>query len=217
MSERGPIRDLPEEAALSLAKKWESSQNPYSHAWSHFVDHQRPLLMELACYPDSVLGTEVEKQVGKDHIIRLSHWNGADLETREGVSLAKTMLRRLRPRNLWISCECGPFSPLQRINQRSPEQRERLQEKQYRAMLQYTGAIEVANLAFKLHTEVHWELSQRCEAWELAEIQTFLSKHRMNFHPSARSPLRSQRAPFASITDTQGVSKAKRPKHKSSR
>ena len=143
VSERGPIQDLLEEAAVMLAKKWEASMNPYSTAWSQLVDNQRPLLMELACYPDSVLGTEVERQLGKDHIIRLSHWNGADLETREGVSLVKTMLRRLRPRNLWISCECGPFSPLQRINQRTPEQRERLQEKQYRAMLQYTGAIEV--------------------------------------------------------------------------
>ena len=54
-----------QEAAVMLAKKWESSMNPCSHAWSQLVEHQRPLLMELACNPDSVLG--VEKQLGKDN------------------------------------------------------------------------------------------------------------------------------------------------------
>ena len=75
----------------------------------------------LRVFPDSVLGSEVEKRYGKGSCIRISDWNGGDLETPEGVQLTKTMVKRHRPVHLWISCECGPFSPLQRINRRNPE------------------------------------------------------------------------------------------------
>ena len=84
--------------------------------------------MELACYEDSVLSGEVEKRFGVGSSIRLSDWNGANLETPEGVQFAIKMLRKHRPVHLWISCVCGPFSPLQRLNQRNPQQVEQLQD-----------------------------------------------------------------------------------------
>lgn len=168
---------LPEDMALTLARHWEPRQNPYSTAWESLVSHERPFMVELACYPDSRLSQEVERRFGKGGSIRLSEWNGANLETPEGISFAKRMIRRLRPRNLWISCECGPFSPLQRINQRTPQQTRDLEEKQRRARAQYKGAIEVAEVAFRCHTQVHWELSQRCEAWKLPEIEDFVQRH----------------------------------------
>ena len=99
-----------------------------------------------------------------------NHLNGADLEIPEGGRFAKGILRRFRPVHLWISCECGPYSPLQRINQRTAEQKSRLADKQARARLQYEGALEVAALARKLGIHVHFELSERCEAWNLPMV-----------------------------------------------
>ena len=157
-----------------LAKTWHHQRNPLSREWHSLVHHGRPLLMELACFPDSVLSSEVEKRFGTGSAIRASEWNGADLETEEGVKHAISLVRRFRPAHLWISCECGPFCPLQRLNQRSDEQCERLQEKRNRALQQYLGAMEVARVAKKLKIEVHWELSSRSEAWKLQEIQDFM-------------------------------------------
>ena len=133
--------------------------------------------MELACYEDSILGQEVERRYGKNATIRCSKWNGGDLETKEGVTHAKCMIQRFRPVHLWISCDCSPYCPLQRINQRSPQQKQRLEEKRSQVRKQYAGAIEVADFAKSLNVQVHWELAERCEAWKLAEIEEFLLRH----------------------------------------
>ena len=82
------VRVLSEDTAVFLAKGWEPRKNPLSQGWSTLTHHGRPLLMELACFPDSVLGSEVEKRYGKGSCIRISDWNGGDLETPEGVHTA---------------------------------------------------------------------------------------------------------------------------------
>ena len=87
------------------------------------------------------------------------------------------MLDVFRPVHLWISCDCAPFCPLQLLNQRTPEQQARLLEKQNKARVQYRGAMEVARHAQSLNTQIHWELSERCEAWSLPELTEFISQH----------------------------------------
>ena len=172
-------QEIPLDILKLLERSWGPRRNEFSRCWSDLVQKGRPLLCELACFHDSVLCQQVDDRFGKGSSFRLSHWNGADLETCEGVQFAKQMIRKLRPVHLWISCECGPYSPLQRINQRSEEQIARLDAKQAKARRQYMGAIEVAEEAIKLKVEVHWELSQRCEAWKLPEIVQFLDRNHM--------------------------------------
>ena len=155
---------LPDKTAQELLRSWGPHTNQYSKAWQQLVQHHRPLLMELACFENSILSEEVQKRYSTNSSIRLSNWNGADLETEEGVQFAIKMLRQRRPVHLWISCECGPYSPLQRLNQKNPQQVQQLHDKQQRVRRQYQGALRVAEEAFRLKTEVHWELSQRCEA-----------------------------------------------------
>ena len=127
--------------------------------------------MELACYPNSILSEEVERRFGKGSAIRCSDWNGCDLETEKGVSLAISILPKQKPMHLWIACECSPFCPLQRLNRGTPEKAAALEEKQRRARKQYGGAFRVAKAAKKIGTQVHWELSERCEAWKLPLIE----------------------------------------------
>lgn len=183
-SQQGPSRDvefheLSANVADMITQRWDAQRNPYSQNWQSLVHHNRPILMELACFPNSLLSTEVERVFGKGSAIRVSNWNGGDLETPEGVKHTKKMLRRFRPVHLWISCECSPYCPLQRLNRKTPEQRQRLEEKQEHARKQYQGAMEVAETAFQLGTQVHWELAERCEAWQLPMIQDFLQRYGM--------------------------------------
>ena len=167
---------VPEKVCKELSHSWDPKNNSWSTSWSHLVHNGRPLLMEVACYEDSILGCEVERRYGSGSTMRLSVWNGGGLTTPEGVQLIKRKLRQHRPVHLWLSCDCAPYCPLQRINQRSEAQIARLHEKQAYARKQYQGAIEVGIEAHRLKIEVHWELSERCEAWKLEEIQSFVQK-----------------------------------------
>ena len=135
--------------------------------------------MELACYPDSRLGQEVERRFGQGSCRRASHWNGADLTTAAGVKLAMRMVRHHHPVHLWVSTECGPFSPLQRINQRTPLQKQQLGEKREQVKKQYAGAMRVAKYAHRHGVVVRWEWSEKCEAWNLPETVAFVSDLRL--------------------------------------
>ena len=120
-----------------------------------------------------------ERRFGKGAAIRVSEWNGGNLEVPSGVHFAKQMLRKHRPVHLWISCECSPYCPLQRLNQRNECQRQCLEEKRSKARNQYSGASDVAIEAAKLGIQVHWELSERCEAWQLEVITQLIAKLEM--------------------------------------
>ena len=148
--------------------------------------------MEVACYPDSILGTEVERRFGSGSCLWLSEWNGGNLETPEGIDLILKKIKRSRPLKLWISCECSPFCPLQRLNRRTPEHRLNLSQKQDRAITQYQGAIQVAEFAFKLGVDELFELSQRCEAWNLPCIEQYLQKNELEKVSTAGCKTRDQ-------------------------
>lgn len=173
------LSTLPDESALLLARTWNTHRNPFSEQWKELITHKRPVLFELACFDDSLLGKEVESRFGVGSVIRGNHYNGCNLETSEGVQHAKKILHEYRPQHLWISCECGPYSPMQRLNRRTEEQCQQLEEKRAKARKQYQGGISVALEARKLGCEVHFELSERCEAWQLPEITDFIKKLQM--------------------------------------
>ena len=93
-------RFLSETMVAKLMREWQPQKNLYSGQ----CQHQRPFLMELACYSDSPLSGEVLHRFGARSAIRCSEWNWGDLETTQGVAHAKELIRRHRPIHLWISC-----------------------------------------------------------------------------------------------------------------
>lgn len=105
------------------------------------------MLVELACFPEHILTTEVERRFGKGSAVRVSEWNGANLETSGGAAFAKQRVCQLRPAHTTFE-------------KRTEEQRIKLEQ----AKKQYAGAIEMGEVAWSVGTEVDWELSQRCEA-----------------------------------------------------
>jgi len=133
----------------SLFKHWLPGKCPNSKVWLDLIHHKRPLLLEVACSEQSILGQEVQSRFGENQHLRCSIWNGCDLTKPSGVEACKSVIRSERPRNIWISCDCGPFSPLQHVNQRNEQQAQNLEEKRRYAIQQYRGAIQVAKYGRK--------------------------------------------------------------------
>ena len=123
-------------------------------------------LVEVCCSETSRLSAECERVFGPGSAVRLSWWNGGDIETQKGRDYVKRVVKEVRPSLVWISLECGPFSPPQHLNQRTAAQKDALQEKRRYAPLQYEGAAEIIRSSHKLGIHCVLEMSERCEGWQ---------------------------------------------------
>ena len=160
-----------------IGRNWKEHHNPFSLSWQELTHSNRIFLLEVACSETSILSQEAFKQLGSAAAQRCSLWNGYDLTTSEGRSKLKKLISQTRPVHVWISCDCGPYSPLQRLNQKTIEQKEALDKKRSYALQEYIGGIEIAEFAISRGSFVHWELSERCEAWSLPVIADFVERH----------------------------------------
>lgn len=147
-----------------------------SREWHELVQNNRLMLLEVCCSPESELVNQCKKKFGENSAERLSHWNGGDIETKQGVKLAKDIIREKRPRLVWLSPECGPYSPMQHLNCRTPEQKRNLEKKREGARNQYDGVEELAEFVDSLGLTFVIELSERCEAWSLPWFHRLQSK-----------------------------------------
>ena len=113
---------------LSLSRARDLEQKSWALAPSIFqglVAERRPVLMEVACSPESVLTKTVQQLTGdSEAAVRCSKWISCDLETAQGVRPVLQRLELERPTHCWLSPPCEPYSPLQNINARTEEQRE---------------------------------------------------------------------------------------------
>ena len=147
-----------------VARIQDSLETIVSTQWAEVANCERLFLMEVACAPDSALTSEALAQGLSAE--RVSLFNGHDLTTPEGLRKTLQRVSEHRPQNVWISTECGAFSPMQNLNQRNEQQKQDLRDKQRAARKQHIGGLVVAYHARSLGSEVHWEWSRRCRAWK---------------------------------------------------
>ena len=83
-----------------------------------------------------------------------------------------------QPLNIWISTECGPYSPMQNLNQRTEAQRLELSKKRQEALRQYVGASCVVHYAIQKGIHVSWEWSKKSHAWRLPLVQKLQEKYK---------------------------------------
>ena len=104
-------------------------------------------LIEAFCSHDSMM-TKVARQTG----MKAERWtiDDYDLSSEKGYLLAEQRLRQLRPRRLWLSPECGPFSQLQNANQRTPEQIADLTKKREQGLKQWKSCMRLAWVQLEL-------------------------------------------------------------------
>ena len=79
-------------------------------------------LLEVFCSPTSTM-----TQTANNSGLKAKRWTKEDfdLSRPSGYLQAANRLRELRPKRLWLSPECGPYSIMRNANQRNPEQIEK--------------------------------------------------------------------------------------------
>lgn len=155
-----------------------ASERLIPEAFQGLISTGRPILFEVACGPDSVLTSKMQQMTGKtESARRFAYWNGYDLSTSTGVRAVIAAIDRDDPLNVWLSLECGPFSRMQNVNQRTPEQREVLKEKRANVIKQYVGGLLVYVHCYQKGIPVTWEWSETCDAWRLPMVQRVFEKY----------------------------------------
>ena len=100
-----------------------------------FVGKEKVQLLEVACSPDSVLSSVMQEITGNPKAaMRLSLWNQHDLGTNEGVRAVLDKIDLHDPEHVWLAPECGPYSVIQNVNQRTEQQKQELAEKRKQAL-----------------------------------------------------------------------------------
>ena len=156
-------------AACALEYK---SQLVVPNMFEELIGKDRLEFMEIACEPDSLLTHTFQERAGRsDAACRSSLWCGHDLSKPEGLNLVLEQIYTLRPKHVWISPPCGPYSPLQNTNQRSPAQIQELKAKRLVANRIYESTMMIVKTCVQLGIHVSVELAERCEAWRLPIFQ----------------------------------------------
>ena len=108
-------------------------------------------------------------------------FNGYDLSTNEGIHGVIREIDTCRPKHVWMSPLCGPYSVMQNINQRDEKQIDELQEKRKHALRQYVGCALIFTYCVQRGIHVSWEWSQSCQAWRLPLIQNLTKRFQPYF------------------------------------
>lgn len=106
-----------------------------------------------------------------------AHTGTAVIWERTLVRLVMSQVNRLKPKHVYISPECGPYSPVQNMNQRSEQQKRDLEEKRRLVLKQYVGACCVYQHCVQSGVHVTWEWSERCQGWRLPIMQNLQQKY----------------------------------------
>ena len=126
-----PIQPLPPTKAKWLAKEHDHLHKELKTDLAMLIQNNNTMdLIEVFCSPNSRL-----TQTAQDAKLKAERWTieELDLSRTDHLEQAKTRLSKLRPKRLWLSPECGPYSVMQHANRRTPQQREELKKKQQHA------------------------------------------------------------------------------------
>ena len=126
-------------------------------------------LVEAFCDHNSMLTTTAQ-QAG----LIAERWtiDDYDLSQESDFQLALQRLRELRPKRLWLSPECGPFSQMQNVNQRTPAQVASLIAKREKGFKQWRNCIRLAWAQLELGGYFYIEQPQTCMTWKLEDTLT---------------------------------------------
>ena len=129
-------------------------------------------LMEVCCGDNSSLTNMVQQHVGIAYRVGLQ--NNMDLSTDVGFQRARQFAKETRPRWMWISLPCGPESPLQALNQRTPEQTKRLKQKRRKHKIMIRHGVQLAREQLERGGHLGWEWPRNNGGWYLPEVQRLI-------------------------------------------
>ena len=131
-------------------------------------------LLEVCCAPDSLLASMVNVMGGAAGRVTEANMN---INTTAGLEEAKRCVRTEKPRWLWISFPCGATSPLQRLNELTPEGFYRSQQRKKKSRRLVRRGLELIRIhVFENGGQFGWEWPKENEAWEWKEVKDFLKE-----------------------------------------
>ena len=163
----GAMCPLPFRTARTLGNQYEESLMSSIQEFGF----GKVVLVEIGASEQSRLVTECERVFGKGSAVHVSSWNGGDLETPEGRKYVRRLIEETCPQVVWFSPDTTPYSPAQKLNQRTPDQVLKVQAKRDRVNKQYEGLVEVFRAAHQSGHMCVLEMSDACEVWGQRWIQ----------------------------------------------
>ena len=158
------------EMAATLASLGEAN----AIEWECLLTCKRIHLMEVCCSPESILSSTMQKRRGEERICRVSAWCGCDMSTQAGLEKARELRNRLRPKDLWASLPCGPWSQIQNLNQKTEKQRQELQKKWAKSLRIIKNTIVLIRDQINDGGDAHWEWPKDCAGYKLpVVVKTF--------------------------------------------
>ncbi|CAK9111156.1 unnamed protein product, partial [Durusdinium trenchii] len=147
-------------------------------------------LMEVRCPPDSRLSQTFLDNNRKAIRVGLP---AHDLSNSKDTEEIIAMIHDLRPKMMWISLPCGPYSPIQHIfNQATPEQEAALLLKKKRSRKLTRNALRLVKTQLEEGGHVCWEWPQNNGGWRLPELKVlydlmnqFKETHHAHIHGCA--------------------------------
>ena len=165
-------KKLSEESALHIEETLNQACNELMNAWNEIPGSTLDLL-EVCCGPDSSLTNMVVEQGGK--AMRLGLHNGYDLSTQAGLQKALRVVFVHKPRWIWFSPPCGPTSPIQHLNERTPEMQERSRKRKRKSKAIATNCTVLAKEQHACGRRFGWEWPRVNEAWQFPAVRALFS------------------------------------------
>ena len=110
-----PTQPLPPSKAKWLTKEHDQWHQQLKTDLAMLVHNDNTMdLIEVFCSPNSRL-----TQTAQDAKLKAERWTMEefDLSLDADLEKAKARLRKLRPKRLWLSPECGPYSVMQTLTE----------------------------------------------------------------------------------------------------
>ena len=140
------------------------------------LQQQHFLLWEICCSPTSTLTSEVLR-----NNLKAKRWtleSGFDLEKPDCVSNALEAVQCERPSKLWAALKCTPWTSIQNLNQKTPQQVSNLRRMRLRSRKQVRHVIQIFKAALQAGPDVdiyfEWPKGQKmvgpCKNCEISKF-----------------------------------------------
>ena len=129
-------------------------------------------LVEVCCGPNSLLSQVVEQFGGTSE--RIGLFNGFDMSTSKGLEKARRLVAQRRPRWLWFALPCGPTSPIQHLNELTPEGLARSLKRKQKSRKTCRNCVKLAEEHVLEGGDIGWEWPRNNEAWYFPEVKRFM-------------------------------------------
>ena len=142
---------------------------------------EREDLWELCCSLASNLTAECLRQGLRAR--RLTIENGFDFNKQKAGNACMKLARRWRPRRIWVSAPCTPWTSMQNLNQRNRFQRKRLRRQRLQSRKLVKQVTRVMCQVARQGGLVYFEWPHLCQGWHIPELEFLRDELRnMGFH-----------------------------------